>query len=84
VLATFRNYPVEKPAFLLMVLNPIDLSRLYLLFQFDMAALMGYTGSLLQKMTEGTGGVLMLTLGLGLWMILPAWLTARIFKRRNL
>jgi Cu-processing system permease protein len=84
MLSALRNYPIEKPAFFMMALNPIDLSRLYLLFRFDLAALMGYTGSLLQKMTESFWGVLVLTLGLSIWIALPAWITAHIFNRRDL
>jgi Cu-processing system permease protein len=84
VLMSFRDYPIEKFIYAWMAFNPIDLARLYLIYRFDLAALMGYTGSILQQMV---GGRMMLTLfcsGLCMWIVIPALVTERKFRRSDL
>ena len=42
LLATqFADYPIERGMLVAMIANPVDLARLLLLFQFDVAALLG-------------------------------------------
>jgi Cu-processing system permease protein len=54
VLATFRDRPLEAPVLALIFLNPIDVARIQLLLTFDVAALLGYTGTVYQRVF-GTG-----------------------------
>lgn len=48
------DYPLEKGMVALAALNPIDLARILMLLQLDIAALMGYTGALFREFL-GTG-----------------------------
>lgn len=54
VLTTFRDYPLEAPVLILTFLNPVDLARVVLLLTFDVAILMGYTGTVFAELF-GTG-----------------------------
>ncbi len=54
VVTLFRDYPLETPVLILTFLNPVDLARVVLLLTFDVAILMGYTGTLFAEMF-GTG-----------------------------
>jgi Cu-processing system permease protein len=42
---SFADYPLEKAMLGMVALNPVDLSRIFVLMQMDIAALMGYTGA---------------------------------------
>ena len=42
------DYPMEKPMIGLSALNPIDLSRILILLQLDVSAMMGYTGAVFE------------------------------------
>ncbi|HXI20417.1 MAG TPA: ABC transporter permease subunit, partial [Gemmatimonadales bacterium] len=50
----FGAYPLETPLLVLSLLNPLDLGRILLLLNFDISALMGYTGAVFQRFF-GTG-----------------------------
>lgn len=82
-LLLLRDYPVEKLAFVLLGLNPVDLARLFLLFSFDLAALMGYTGSILERMVHSGSGAFMLSLGILIWVALPGLMAEKFFRRRD-
>ncbi|MDX2056692.1 MAG: ABC transporter permease subunit [Gemmatimonadales bacterium] len=57
LLTTFRDYPLESPVLILTFLNPVDLARVVLLLTFDVALLMGYTGSVFADLFGGGLGV---------------------------
>jgi len=80
----FADYPLEKAMLVFVSLNPIDLGRIVVLLQMDIAALMGYTGALFREFL-GTGwGVVFATTILLLWAIIPMLLTVRIFRKKDL
>jgi Cu-processing system permease protein len=84
LLATqFADYPIERPMLAAMVANPIDLARLLLLFQFDAAALLGYTGAVFQRFFAGAFGIAMATGALLLWTVAPALAGGRLFIRKD-
>lgn len=84
LLATqFADYPIERPMLVAMIANPIDLARLLLLFQFDVAALMGYTGAVFQRFFAGTLGVVIAATALLGWATLPAIAGGRLFHRKD-
>lgn len=79
----FSDYPLETPLLILTLLNPLDLGRVLLLLDFDVAALMGYTGAVFERfLGTGLGMTLALT-ALLLWTAGPLWLGARRFARRD-
>ena len=67
LLSGFSDYPLEKTAIGLSMLNPIDLGRILITMQMDIAALMGYTGAVFRK-TIGSGAGLVVA-----WAVLIAW-----------
>jgi Cu-processing system permease protein len=84
ILFSFSDYPMEKFTLLLSALNPIDLSRIFIMLKMDVSALMGYTGALYKDFFgSATGGLF--TVGIMLvWIILPLWLALQVFKRKDL
>jgi Cu-processing system permease protein len=84
MLATqFADYPIERPMLIGMIANPIDLARLLLLFQFDVAALLGYTGAVFQRFFDGAMGLAIAAGALVLWTAVPAVAGARLFQRKD-
>jgi Cu-processing system permease protein len=79
----FADRPVEWPLLALLLLNPIDVVRILLLLGSDAAALLGYTGAVVEQVV-GTGvGRAGLWVVLGAWVALPAWWAARLFRRKD-
>jgi Cu-processing system permease protein len=79
----FSDYPLETPLLILTLLNPLDLGRVLLLLDFDVAALMGYTGAVFQRFL-GTGlGLTLALVALLAWSVVPLWAGARRFERRD-
>lgn len=67
----------------LMILNPVDLARLALLLQFDVSALMGYTGAVFRSFFGSTGGLLVSLAALLAWLAGPVLLGARRFETKD-
>ena len=51
LMLNFSEYPLEKPALVLSLFNPIDLARIFILLQLDISALMGYTGAVFKNIS---------------------------------
>jgi Cu-processing system permease protein len=79
----FADYPLERVMLGSMIANPIDLARLMLLREFDVAALLGYTGAVFQRFFDGSTGVLIAAGALALWVVLPVAIGARFFHRKD-
>lgn len=79
----FAAYPLEKPLIGLMMLNPVDLGRVLLLMNFDIAALMGYTGAVFQRFFGSPLGLLVALAALTLWVATPFLLGLRLFARKD-
>ena len=84
LLATvFADYPIERALLGLMLANPVDLGRVVLLLQFDISALMGYTGAIFERFFGGSAGLAAATIALVLWAAVPTWLGMRAFQRKD-
>ena len=84
LLATmFADYPLERPMLALMLANPIDLARVLLLMQFDVSALMGYTGAVFQKFFGSGVGMAVAGVMLAAWMVAPVLVGARAFRKKD-
>jgi Cu-processing system permease protein len=81
--AMLGDHPIERPMIALMLANPIDLARVLVMLQLDIAALMGYTGAVLQRFFGGAGGIALVTTALALWVAGPVSLGARAFRRKD-
>ena len=83
LLVVFNDYPLEKAAIGLTLLNPIDLSRILILLKLDISALMGYTGAVFGKFFGHLGGSLLSVFSLSLWVIIPTIFIIRIAKKKD-
>jgi Cu-processing system permease protein len=72
---------IEKALLAASVINPIDLVRIALLLQFDVAALLGYTGAAFSRFFSGAGGLVAIAAALGIWIGMP--LTAGFFAFKH-
>lgn len=84
MLFQFADYPIEKGMVAVSMLNPIDISRILILLQVDISAMMGYTGAIFRNFF-GTGmGMSLTAIVLLLWTLIPAWFAVRHFKTKDL
>ena len=84
LLFQFADYPMEKPMIALSALNPIDLSRILILLQLDVSAMMGYTGAVFKDFFGTSTGILFSFTILTLWIVLPVWYSTRKFNTKDL
>ena len=68
----------------MVALNPIDLARVLMLLQLDVAVLMGYSGALFKKFLGSATGSIFSLLCMAFWVVIPLLLSLRIFKRKDL
>lgn len=78
-----RDYPIENLVIVLSLLNPIDLGRIFFTLDFNISALMGYTGALFQKFFGSSYGILITIATLLIWMIIPVILGLRSFIKKD-
>jgi Cu-processing system permease protein len=79
----FASYPLERPMIGLMLLNPVDLARVLVLMQLDIAALMGYTGAVFERFFGSAIGLGVIGASLAAWVAWPLWLGLRAFRLRD-
>jgi Cu-processing system permease protein len=84
LLFQFADYPMEKPMIALSALNPIDLSRILILLQLDVSAMMGYTGAVFKDFFGTATGLTFSFTILFLWIALPVWYATRKFNTKDL
>lgn len=84
LLFQFADYPMEKPMIAVSALNPIDLSRIVILLQLDVSAMMGYTGAVFKDFFGTYPGMIFSSVILLLWIILPVWHSTRKFNTKDL
>ena len=79
----FREYPLEKPLIAIAMLNPVDLGRILILLQLDIAALMGYTGAVFKHFYGTSIGIALSTLTLIAWLGVPTAIGLFKFHRKD-
>lgn len=79
----FGNAPIEGPVLLMLALNPFDLTRVLLLLGTDAAAMLGYTGAMLQQVLGTSIGRAALVGALTIWTVVPLWAAGRTFARKD-
>ncbi len=84
LLFQFSDYPLEKPMIGISALNPIDLTRILILLQLDVSAMMGYTGAVFKDFFGTYQGLIFSCAVLVLWIALPAWISTQKFKSKDL
>lgn len=82
LLLIFRDYPLENLTLILTMANPIDLARILVLMNLDISAMMGYTGAVLESFFGKSGGTVIISFILFLWISLPfAWIIKLIDRK---
>lgn len=84
LLFQFQDYPLERIMVFFSFLNPIDLSRIQILLQMDISALMGYTGAVFREFFGNSMGIALSFLGLFIWIVIPLIFSLRTFKGKDL
>jgi Cu-processing system permease protein len=84
LLFQFADYPLEKPMIGVSALNPIDMGRILIMLQMDVAAMLGYTGAVFKEFFGSFTGMLFVLLVLILWVFIPLWLSIRKFNSKDL
>lgn len=84
ILFQFADYPLEKLMIGLSALNPIDLSRILILLQLDVSAMMGYTGAVFNDFFGTLNGLLFSFFVLLSWIVIPVWLSTHMFNTKDL
>jgi Cu-processing system permease protein len=84
IVAMMSDHSLEKSLLAVSLANPIDLVRIALLLQFDISALMGYTGAVFSHFFTGSGGLLVITAALAIWIGGPLTAGLMAFNRKDL
>jgi Cu-processing system permease protein len=77
------DYPIEIPSLIIILLNPIDLVRIFILLQTSSAALLGFSGAILLKNLGMVGVLSIAFLFLSLWVSIPLYISFKRFQKRN-
>lgn len=81
---SFGDYPIEKPILGIVALNPIDLARILMLLQLDVAVLMGYSGALFKKFLGSATGSIYSVICMLFWVVVPLVFAMRVFRKKDL
>ncbi len=79
----FQDYPMEQPTIAMVLLNPIDLARIAVMLTVDYAALMGYTGAVIQKFFGSGLGLMLSVTSLLLWIAIPFGIGLKSFNNKD-
>lgn len=80
----FSEYPIDKAVVAMIGLNPVDLARILMLLQLDVAVLMGYSGALFKEFLGSSSGSIFAVGCMLIWIVAPLLLALRIFKKKDL
>lgn len=83
VIYYFRDYPIENIVLIISLINPIDLGRIMFILNFDISALMGYTGALFNKFFGSVLGIIISFSLMFLWLIIPTLWGLKSFKKKD-
>ncbi len=79
----FSDHAIENALLAALIINPIDLVRISLLLQFDISALLGYTGAAFTRFFTGATGFLAIAVALAAWIGLPLAAGFLVFDRKD-
>ena len=81
---SFSDYPIDGIVVGVIALNPVDLGRVLMLLQLDVAVLMGYSGALFKKFLGSATGSIFSVACMLFWVVVPVLLSVRIFRKKDL
>lgn len=79
----FGDYPLERFVIAVSMANPIDLARIIVMLEFDISALMGYTGAVFNRFFGSSLGIITASVMLLIWVSVPAWAGLRLFTKKD-
>ncbi|RMA58713.1 ABC transporter permease [Ulvibacter antarcticus] len=82
-LIAFEEYPLDKFSLIATMANPIDLSRVLILLKLDISALLGYTGAVFQKFFGTNFGIVISSIMLVIWVLVPTYFIYRKAKKKD-
>ncbi|MBP0613656.1 ABC transporter permease subunit [Chryseobacterium sp. cx-311] len=80
----FADYPIEGIMATLAGLNPVGLSRIFVLLQLNISAMLGYSGAVFQQVFGSGGGMGISMLVLLIWATIPFVLSLISFNKKDL
>lgn len=80
----FADYPLDKVMIIISTFNPIDLSRILILLQLDVSAMMGYTGAIFKDFFGTSSGMIISFSILMFWVFFPVFFSIRNFNKKDL
>jgi len=83
LVSVLGDWPLERPLLALMLGNPVDVVRVFVISALDASALLGYTGALFRRAFGSSFAPVVALLALTLWCALPVFLARRRFVRRD-
>ena len=78
------DWPLEPFVVPIASVNPIDLARIMVMLEVDLAAMMGYSGAVYKQFFGGSGAWSSRASSSMLWMGVPAWATLHKFIKQDL
>lgn len=79
----FGDYPLENFVIAVSMLNPIDLARIMVMLEFDVSALMGYTGAVFNRFFGTAIGISVASAMLLVWLAVPSWIGLNVFRKKD-
>jgi Cu-processing system permease protein len=80
----FADYPVEKAILTLTFFNPVDIVRIMIILKTEASALLGLSGAVFQRFFTSTQGMALSVVVLMLWVLIPYFLSRRIFIKKDI
>lgn len=80
----FADYPIEGIMATLAGLNPVGLSRIFVLLQLDISAMLGYAGAVFAQVFGSVGGMGISLVVLLLWAAFPFLISMINFNKKDL
>ena len=80
----FSDYPIEGIMATVAAVNPIGLSRIFVLLQLDVAAMLGQAGAIFRQVFGSGGGMVISIIILGIWTLFPFLWSLILFNKKDL
>lgn len=80
----FADYPIEGIMATVAAVNPIGLSRIFVLLQLDVAAMLGQAGAIFRKVFGTGGGMVISLIILAIWTLIPFLWSLIMFNKKDL
>jgi len=81
---SLSEYPIEPFVVPLAGANPIDLARILVMLEVDLAAMMGYSGAIYKNFFGSTMGMVVAASILVFWVAVPCWRGFVVFRKKDL